>query len=124
MVEVYGLEERLDRRRGLPLRHVTAAALLVEATETRVLPLEGFKSRQGFRGLPEEALCDGRDEQRVALPGRCGKDRLGGGQRLAEPVLAQHFAQARTRAGGGRCGVGREDRFHVLKKEADLSGPP
>ena len=52
MIEVHGLEERFDRWRRLPQRDVTAAALLVQTTEARMMLLERDECREGLGNLP------------------------------------------------------------------------
>jgi hypothetical protein len=53
---MHGLEERFDRRRRLSQRDVTAAALLMQTTEARMMLLEGRECLKGRGDLFQEAL--------------------------------------------------------------------
>jgi hypothetical protein len=100
MVEVHRLEERLDSRLRLALLHEAAATLLIQAAEARVLRFQGRQGRKRGGDAAEEALGDGRAQERVAFSGRLREQRLRGRQRLGEAVFPEQLAQ---RAGiGGR----------------------
>ena len=119
VVDVHRAQERLDGRLRLSQHHVAAAALLVQAAEARVVRLEGRKRGERVGDPPEEALGDRAEQQRIAVGGLGGEERLGRVQELREAVLAQQLAQAHAlaagdrRRAGGRVGRGG---FHGVKK--------
>jgi hypothetical protein len=88
---MHRLKERLDRKGCLPLRHVAAATLLVQTAESWVVPLERREGLEGRSDLSEEPLRNGRRQERIALAGRLGEQRVSGRQSLGEALLPQQL---------------------------------
>ena|SRR5438309_4462046 len=93
VIEVYRLQEGLDRGGCAAQVDEAASAFLVQTAEAWMVPFEGREGLQRIGNPSEEALRDGREEQRLALPGRALEQGARGDQQLLEAVLPQQLAQ-------------------------------
>src|SRR4029077_6211776 len=115
MIDVDRLEERLDGRLRLAQRHEAAAALLVEAAETRMMLLESGEGCEGCGYLPAEALRDGRAQQCLSVAGRGSEHHPGRVQHLIEAVLAQELMEASVEGARRFGGCAGGSRIHTKK---------
>jgi hypothetical protein len=65
------------------------SALLMKATETRMIPLEIGEHLEGVGDAAEIALRDGCEQQRIPLLRRANKQRLSGRERRRELPLPE-----------------------------------
>ena len=72
----------------------------IQAAEARVLRFEGRQGRKRVGDAAEEALGDGRAQQRVAFSGRLREQRLRGRQRLGEAALPEQLRAAGLTSAG------------------------
>ena len=130
------MQERLDRLRRLAQRDEAVAALLVEAAEARVMPLEHGEGLQGIGDAMQVALGDGNAQQPIASAGDVRAQPRGCGQHRLELVLAQQrtdvcHIRRLGRGGGcggrcssGGCGVGHVHEWFIKKGRTPRGARP
>ena len=89
VVECHGLLEGLHRLGCLAQGDKAVAALLVQATEARMVALEDGKCLQRLGDLAQIPLRNGHEQQRVPLLGLSGQQRIRVGQDLGELLLPE-----------------------------------
>src|SRR6516162_1115171 len=81
--------ETLDRQRRVSLRDEAMPALLVEAAELRVPPLQLIERCQGLRDVLQITPADRDDVKRVTVAWRALIECLGYGERLCKVTLLE-----------------------------------
>jgi hypothetical protein len=92
VIQAHGHRKSADRRLCLPREDEAMPALLMQAAEARVLPLECGQRVQRIGDPPRKPLRDRRQQQRIALLRHAGQQGFSRGQGVGELVRAQQSA--------------------------------
>ena len=95
VVEAHGPRECFDRLRRLLQIDEAATALLVEAAEARMMPLQGRKRVQGIGDAVQIPLRNGREQEDIPVVRHECEQRFTSAERLCEPLLTEQRAHPR-----------------------------